>query len=74
MSWKECSQRGRVESVFAGELSFPCRSPSDSLLFSSLCPAGLTDETTCCSSDLHSRPLEEITRQHPGLHFNTEEH
>lgn len=66
MELKEHLQRGRAESVFAGELCFPGRSPSDSPLFSSLCPAGLTDETTCCSSDPHSRSLEEIAKQHPG--------
>lgn len=65
----ELLHRGKVESVFAEELCFPGRSPSDSLLFSSLCPAGLIDETTLCSSDHHSHSLKKNkkTEQHPLL-------
>lgn len=70
MLLKEPLQRGRVESVFAGELCFLCRSPSNSRLFSSLCPAGLTGETTCCSSDPRSHSLEEISKQN---HVNAEQ-
>ena len=54
----ELLHRGKVEFVFAEELHFPGRSLSDSLLFSSLCPAGLIDETTLCSSDHHSHSLK----------------
>ncbi len=73
MKFKQCLQRGRAGSVFAGERCFPCTSPSDSRLSSSLCPAVLTNETACCSSDPHYHSLEEITQQHPGFRVDAEQ-